>query len=124
MKRYELLEYTQFTKNKEMPKEIRKALMSFLQKTGCEWILKNDLKTVTYGQLREELMTILDPPARVSDIYNIFPWNDSETATIIRWYLEIDPDRVVEVQTFLKTQVTDYTFPLVLIEDVDVLVGT
>lgn len=32
MKSYELLEYTHFPKNKEMPKEIRKALVSFLKK--------------------------------------------------------------------------------------------
>lgn len=121
MKRYELLEYTQFTKNKEMPKEIRKALISFLQNMGYECILKNDLKIVTYGQLREELMTVLHPPAIVSDINKILPWDDSQTANVIRWYLEIDPAHVNDVQTFLKTQVTDYTFPLVLIEDVDVL---
>jgi ribosomal protein S3AE len=52
MKRYELLEYTQFTKNKEIPKEIRKSLISFLQKRAYECILKNDLKKFIYGQLR------------------------------------------------------------------------
>ncbi|NHN33204.1 hypothetical protein [Paenibacillus agricola] len=101
MKKYELLEYTQFTKNKEMPKEIRKALMSFIQKRGYECILKNNLINVTYGQLREELMTVLNPPAIVSDIYQLFPWSDSETTNVIRWYLEIDPTRVDDVQAFL-----------------------
>lgn len=121
MKRFELLEYTQFTKNKDMPKEIRKALIAFLQDKGFEWILKNDLKKVTYGQLREELMTVLNPPANVNDIHRLFPWNDRETTNHIRWYLEIDPIHVEDIQSFLNTQVTEYTFPLILIEDVDVL---
>ncbi|CAM3804757.1 hypothetical protein AWU65_01780 [Paenibacillus glucanolyticus] len=116
-----MLEYTQFTKNKEMPKEIIKSLMDFLKNKGYECALKNDLKKVTYGQLREELMTVLNPPVRIQDIYRRFPWNDNETAYHVRWYLEIDPTHVDAAQSFLNSQITDYTFPLLLVEDVDVL---
>ncbi|TVX85563.1 hypothetical protein [Paenibacillus agilis] len=117
MKRYELLEYTQFTINKDMPKEIQKALITFLQNQNYECNLKNGLKKVSYGQLRKELMTVLSPPARVEDIYRLFPWNDRETAIHIRWYLEIDPAHIGDVQSFLNNQVTEHTFPLILIED-------
>ncbi|GKS12821.1 hypothetical protein YDYSY3_38210 [Paenibacillus chitinolyticus] len=119
MKRYELLEFTQFTKNKEMPKEIRKALIKFLQAKGYECILKNDLKKITYGQLREEFMTVLNPPANVQEMYRLFPLGDSDTASVIRWYIEIDPVYIEDVQAFLNTQVTDCTFPLVLLENAD-----
>lgn len=117
--RYELLEYTALINNKEMPKEIVNKILSFLKNKEFDCVINSEMKKKALEEVREELMTVLDPPARVEDIDSLLALR-GKSVYLVRWYLEIDSTRLDEVQSFLNTLVTEYTFPLILVEDVNV----
>ncbi|MFB8378121.1 hypothetical protein [Paenibacillus taichungensis] len=116
MKRYEIIEFS-FLPQKKFPEKIRKSLRRFLEKRGIKCILEIKSKKVTKEEIREELMTVLDPPAQIKDI-DLILFMVPDKMHVHRWFLEIDSNYEDEVQSFLSTHVSQETFPLLLVETI------